>query len=156
MAALNYSGLFLASKRIVQDQDDYEEDAEIDANPNEIDKKASYIYYKPLNEWKKQKEWNYKLNDGESVEAIASGSGWCACYTDQGYLRIFSQTGVQKQVIHQSSIVVSMTGYENHLVVVYHGGLPIYDHQQLRVKIIDCGGLPQIQSNTLYQTLYDG
>lgn len=82
MAALNYSGLFLASKRVVQDQDDYEEDAEIDANPNEIDKKASYIYFKPLNEWKKQKEWNYKMNDGESVEAIASGSGWCACYTD--------------------------------------------------------------------------
>lgn len=81
------------------------------------------------------------MNDGESVEAVASGTGWCACYTDQGYLRIFSQTGVQKQVIHQSSLVVSMTGYENHLVIVYHNGLPIYDHQQLRVKIIDCGGL---------------
>lgn len=92
MASLNYSGLFLASKRIIQDQDDYEEleDAEIEPSTVEIDKKASYIYFKPLNEWKKQKEWHYKMNDGESAEAIASGTGWCACYTDQGYLRIFS------------------------------------------------------------------
>ena len=68
------------------------------------------------------------MNDGESVEAIASGTGWCACHTDQGYLRIFSQSGVQKQMLLQSAIVVSMTGYENLLVVVYHAGLPIYDH----------------------------
>ena len=55
MAALNPSGLFMASKSVVQDQDNYEDDAEIE-NPNdEIDKKASYIYFKPLNEWKKQK-----------------------------------------------------------------------------------------------------
>lgn len=53
MASLNYSGLFLASKRIVQDQDDYEDDAEIETPSNEIDKKASYIFFKPLNEWKK-------------------------------------------------------------------------------------------------------
>jgi chromosome transmission fidelity protein 4 len=90
------------------------------------------------------------MNEGESIECIASGTGWCACVTDSNFLRIFSQEGVQKQVLSQSSMIVTMTGYENLLVIVYHAGLPIYDHQQLKFKIIDCGGLQLKTSDTLY------
>lgn len=53
-------------------------------------------------------------------------------------------------------MIVTMTGYENLLVIVYHAGLPIYDHQQLKFKIIDCGGLQLKTSDTLYQVLYEG
>ena len=70
---------------------------------------------------------------------MASGTGWCAAYTDAGYIRIFSQDGVQKQVIQQSSLVVTMVGYENMLAIIYHNGLPVYEYQQLKVKIINCG-----------------
>jgi hypothetical protein len=130
MACLNYSGLVLAGKRVYQDADQYEEDDidDIDGKEAEIDKKSSYLYFKPLNEWETKKDWNFKMNEGESIECIASGTGWCACVTDQGFLRIFSHDGVQKQVMSQSSMIVTMAGYENLLVIVYHDGLPIYDH----------------------------
>ena len=140
MACLNYSGLLLAGKRVFQDVDQYEDDDLSDGKEGGIDKKSSYLYFKPLNEWETKKDWSYKMNEGESIECIASGSGWSACVTDQNFLRIFSHDGVQKQIMSQSSMIVTMTGYENLLVIVYHAGLPIYDNQQLKFKIINCGG----------------
>ena len=47
------------------------------------------------------------------------------------------------------SKVVSMTGYENYIVIIYHGGLPIHEHQQLKCQIIDC-------SKNLFKQVYDG
>lgn len=159
MAVLNYSGLLLAGKRVFQDIDQYEDDdADIldDEKTGGIDKKASYLYFKPLNEWETKKDWNVKMLEDESIECIASGSGWCACVTDKNWLRIFSQDGVQKQVLSQSSQIVTMVGYENLLAITYHDGLPIYDSQQIKMKIINCGGLKMGHSDTLYQTLYEG
>ena len=34
-----------------------------------------------------------------------------------------------------------MTGYENLLVIVYHAGMPLYDHQQLKFKVIDVNSM---------------
>jgi hypothetical protein len=93
MAVLNYSGLLLAGKRVFQDIDQYEDDdADIldEEKTGGIDKKASYLYFKPLNEWETKKDWNVKMLEDESIECIASGSGWCACVTDKNWLRIFS------------------------------------------------------------------
>ena len=145
MASLNYSGLMVASKAEQQDLDAYEEDEEqasqkaSQAEFLKVDKKCSYLYYKPLNEWKNMKDWHVQMRDDESIECIAQGTSWCACYTDKGYIRVFSQEGVQKYVFHQSSLVTTMVGYENMLVVVYHAGLPLFGDQQLKYKIIDCG-----------------
>lgn len=53
MASLNYSGLMIASKGETQDLDKYEEDDDDmndDNADDKIDKKASYLYYKSLNE----------------------------------------------------------------------------------------------------------
>ena len=51
------------------DEDEEDEDEEMDANQQpgdeqteKIDKKLSYIYYKPLNEHKSLKDWHFKLN----------------------------------------------------------------------------------------------
>jgi hypothetical protein len=63
---------------------------------------------------------------------------------------------VQKYVFHQNSQVVTMCGYENMLVVIYHGGLPIFDHQQLRCKIIDCGIKNQTPPSKLYSPIFEG
>ena len=102
--------------------DRYEDDEEdLDAKSitenEKIDKKSSYIFYKSLNG---KKDWYYKMLPGESVECIAQGSRWCCAYTDSGYLRFFSSEGIQRNVIHQGSLVVTMVGYENLLAVVYH------------------------------------
>ena len=39
-----------------------------------------------------------------------------------------------------------MTGYENFLAVFYHAGLPVYQQQQIKCKIIDMNN---------YKTVYD-
>jgi hypothetical protein len=49
MAVLNYSGLALASQGDY-DEDKYDDDESI--GDNNVDKRAAYIYYKPLNEYK--------------------------------------------------------------------------------------------------------
>ena len=52
MACLNYSGLFIASRgEKIQDLDI---DHEVEKLPddNSVEKKRSYVYFKPLNEWK--------------------------------------------------------------------------------------------------------
>lgn len=73
MACLNYTGLVIASQGEFQDLDKYEEDDEEEADVNaaattqgeKIDKKASYLYFKPLNERKDLKDWHYKMNFNE-------------------------------------------------------------------------------------------
>lgn len=79
MASLNYSGLMTASQGETHDLDKYEEDEDDDQEMNQnqgestekIDKKASYLYYKPLNERKNLKDWHFKMNFNERIECIA-------------------------------------------------------------------------------------
>jgi hypothetical protein len=95
MAALNYSGMITASRAHEQDEDAYEED-DISNSSHLVDKriKSSNIEYRPFNEWKKTKVWNYELKNSESVECVAVGSGWCSAYTNYNYVRIFSADGI--------------------------------------------------------------
>jgi len=41
-------------------------------------------------------------------------------------LRVFSNEGIQKNIFCLATPVVSMTGYENMLSIVYHAGPPVY------------------------------
>lgn len=97
MAAMNFNGLILANKAEEQDQDKYEEMDNASDNPeNDIQRrlKNSNIYFKPFNEWKNLKDWNFELKDQESVDCVAIGSGWACAYTDFGYIRVFSLNGI--------------------------------------------------------------
>lgn len=134
MACLNYSGLLLASRGEVQDDNQYEEE---DLNSQTDNKKNSTLLFKPFDQLKNNESWHFQMEKGERIESIALGTQWAACYTDKNFIRLFSHEGIQKSLFFQSSMVVSMTGYENLLVVVYHAGMPLYDHQQLKFKIID-------------------
>lgn len=103
MATMNYSGLFIASKAQIQTIDDYEDDC-LDDDLGGVDdqakrKKNSNIQFKPFNEFKEVKEWNYELKNGESAECLAAGSGWCCVLTSFNYLRIFSVDGIQKNLL---------------------------------------------------------
>jgi hypothetical protein len=134
MAAINYSGMVLASKAIVSDIDSYEEDDvdedEMDIADPEAEKKKlrqySHVFYKPFSSMKNLKEWHFKLDKGEIIECVALGTGWCAIFTDYGYLRVFTSDGVQKYIVSLGTPVVSMTGYENLLSIVYHSGPSVY------------------------------
>jgi len=146
MATMNFTGLVMASKGEDEDLDKYEEDEDIQ-DKDDVNTKSSYLYFRPFDSHKHNGEWHYKMQDGEHIESVAQGSQWVACSTDNNYIRVFSTEGVQKTVISQSQLVVTMAGYENLLAVVYHAGLPIFDQQQLRCKIIDCSN---------FRTVFDG
>ena len=116
MAAINYSGVVLASEAQQSDLDAYEEDDDMDADgePDEKSrKKNSNIYFKPFNEWKNLKDWSFELKDGESVECLAMGAGWVAAATDFGYIRVFSSEGKQLYCFSYGTPLLSMIGYEN-------------------------------------------
>lgn len=103
MAALNYSGMLLASKGKESDLDNYEEDdeddMEIDGNDEKKRSKYSHIYFKPFNTYKDVKDWHFALKHGEQAECLAVGAGWCAVATDFGYIRVFTSEGIQKTII---------------------------------------------------------
>ena len=95
MAALNYSGMLLASKGSDTNEDEYENDEEVSMDMDaKVNHKNSHVYYKPFNEWKNFREWHMELKDGEKAECLALGSGWCAVQTDFGYVRVFSMEGI--------------------------------------------------------------
>lgn len=140
MAALNYNGVLLASQAEVKDEDDYEDDINED-NAMDDDmfkrRKSSNIQFKPFNEWKDVKEWNFELKNGESAECLAVGSGWNAVLSNYNYIRIFSNNGVQKDLICIAHPVVTMAGYENFLAIVYQSGPAFNGYQPMRLKVIN-------------------
>lgn len=97
MAAMNYNGVLLASQAEEKNEDQYEDDLAEDNDMDQDDmfkrRKNSNIQYKPFNEWKDVKEWNFELKNGESVECLAVGSGWNAVLTNYNYIRVFSNNG---------------------------------------------------------------
>jgi chromosome transmission fidelity protein 4 len=113
-----------------------------------INHKNSHLYYKPFNEWKQFREWHVEFKDGEKVECLALGTGWVAVQTDFGYVRVFSMEGIQKYIFSHGTPIVTLLGYENLLVMIYHSGPSVYGFQTLRMKCID------MQSKS-YNVLYD-
>lgn len=97
MAAMNYNGVLLASMAEASNEDSYEEDPaddKMDGDDMERRRKSSNLQFKPFNEWKDVKEWNYELKNGESAESLAVGSGWNAVLTNYNYIRVFSNNGI--------------------------------------------------------------
>ena len=126
MATLNYNGVLMASKAEEKNEEQCEDDhlSEDELLDDVIfhRRKNSNIQYKPFNEWKDAKEWNFVLKNGESAECLAVGSGWNAVLTNFNYLRVFSNNGVQTTLMCQAHPVVTMAGYENYLAIVYYSG----------------------------------
>lgn len=140
MATLNYNGVLMASQAEEKNEDAYEED--LPGEDEIVDemfkrRKNSNIHFKPFNEWKDVKEWSYELKNGESAECLAAGSGWNAVLTNYNYLRIFSNNGVQKDLICQAHPIVTMAGYENFLAIVYHSGPAFNGYQPMRLKVFN-------------------
>lgn len=63
------------------------------------------------------------MNEDESIEAIAIGHKWIAVATSLWYLRVFSLSGVQREIINLPGPIVSMSGSNTYLFVVYHASV---------------------------------
>lgn len=57
---------------------------------------------------------------------LCLGEDWLAVATDRRLVRIFSICGIQKQIFSLPGPVVTMAGYRDLLLVVYHNGLGKY------------------------------
>lgn len=79
---------------------------------------------------------------------LAIGVDWCAVFTDLYYIRIFSLFGTEKMVISSIGSVLTMTGYENYLALIYISGVPLYGNQNLRFRILD--------ANKNFDEIFDG
>lgn len=75
------------------------------------------------------------------------GENWAAVATNKFHIRIFTLTGIQLSLISVPGPVVSMSGHNNQLIVVYHAGNPLPNEQALGFKLFDL--------NTQQQTVAD-
>ena len=86
----------------------------------------------------KDKDWYITLPDAEKAVICASGRGWSAIATENRYLRLFTNGGVQSNVIWLRGEAVTMVGRGRFLAVVFHENSPLPDKtQQLGYLLMD-------------------
>jgi chromosome transmission fidelity protein 4 len=81
---------------------------------------TSKLVCRVFKSWDSTKEWNIEMPPNENIDAIAVGLKWIAAVTSLRLLRLFSLSGVQREIICLSGPVVSINAFEDLLIVVYH------------------------------------
>lgn len=73
--------------------------------------------------WGGSKEWHVDMPSEEEILALCIGVGWLAVATDRRNLRIFSTSGIQRDVLSIPGPVVCLAAFEEQLMVVFHSGM---------------------------------
>ncbi|XP_047163216.1 protein ENHANCER OF LHP1 1 [Vigna umbellata] len=95
------------------------ESGSVFANPCKGEKNMSTLMYRPFSSWANNSEWSMRF-EGEEVKVVALGAAWVAAVTSLNYLRIFSESGLQKHVFTLDGPVLTATGFKEKLAVVTH------------------------------------
>lgn len=66
------------------------------------------------------REWSVEMPDCEEVVAIAASDALVAVGTDKRFLRIYGIMGTQREVVSIPGPIVSICGYKDKLLVIYH------------------------------------
>ncbi|CAN0871337.1 Protein ENHANCER OF LHP1 1 [Linum grandiflorum] len=113
------------------------ENGSVFANPCKGDKNMSTLMYRPFSSWANNSEWSMRF-EGEEVKVVALGTSWVAAITSLNYLRIFTEGGLQKQILSLNGPAVTASGCKNQLAVVTHAAdsLPSSD-QLLEFHVFD-------------------
>ncbi|XP_033110580.1 WD repeat and HMG-box DNA-binding protein 1-like [Anneissia japonica] len=110
------------------------------ANEKDDDGNLSQLTCLHFGSWDTQKEWNTSMPKGEEIKSLCLGWNWLAVGTDKRLVRIFSIGGVQHGMFAIPGPIVSMSGYGNQLMVVYHMGTGVPGDQCLGVKLLHLSG----------------
>jgi hypothetical protein len=129
MAALSHEGaIFATPLEVIDDETD-----------NFRKPKGSMIHYHAFPAQAKMhganETFDLHLPDNEEVTNVAVGTGWCAVATSNGFLRIFSSTGVQTNVFWLKGPAVTLVGSGSQLAVFYNASIPLGGTVQLRMDL---------------------
>jgi WD40 repeat protein len=119
----------------------------------------STLYFKPVETWATKSDWYLELNDDENIKAVALTNKGIVVATDKKYLRFFTFSGFQLQILSIKGKIVSMIGssMNNQFFIVYQSGNVFNGDQSLMYmfydadisKVIKKDELPISQNSTL-------
>lgn len=98
--------------------------------------KRSKLVCLHFSSWDSNKEWTVDMPSGETIQAVAVGEEWVAAVTDSQHLRIFTISGLQREVLFLPGRVVSASGSSKYLVIAYHRGSGLPGSQCLRALLV--------------------
>ncbi|KAF9934592.1 hypothetical protein FBU30_001356 [Linnemannia zychae] len=112
------------------------------------DDNPSTVYYKTHDSSLSKSEWRIYLPPGEDVTSIALTGNSAIVATSRGFVRIFSQSGVQTNLYSVGSIV-SIAGFHDLAVIIYHQGEPFEGSQNLGYLMYNVSTNQRIQRGSL-------
>ncbi|XP_038687193.1 WD repeat and HMG-box DNA-binding protein 1-like isoform X2 [Tripterygium wilfordii] len=95
------------------------ESGSVFANPCKGENSMSTLMYKPFSSWANNSEWSMRF-EGEEVKAVALGTAWVAAVTSLNFLRIYTDGGLQRDILCLDGPVVTASGFKDELAVVTH------------------------------------
>ncbi|KAJ1974297.1 DNA polymerase alpha accessory factor Mcl1 [Dimargaris xerosporica] len=90
-----------------------------DAADHNVGDEPSMVSYRPFESWAANSDWLYKLPAGEQLVALSLSNTHAAVATSQGYLRIFSSSGLPVAVLTIDPQVVCVASGGPYFLVVY-------------------------------------
>lgn len=113
------------------------------ANPCKGEKSMSTLMYRPFSSWANNSEWSMRFEE-EEVKVVALGTSWVAAVTSLNFLRIFSEGGLQKNVISLDGPIVTASGFKDELAVVTHISPPLTSNDQmLEFRVFNMSSMTQ-------------
>ncbi|CAO3588196.1 unnamed protein product [Absidia cylindrospora] len=119
---------------IDDDDDDILSDDDDDNEESKVERTASMVHFRPLTSWSNQKEWTAYLPLGEDAEAVAINEASVIVTTSNGYVRLYTLSGVQTHIFCIQDIV-SIVGKSDLALIVCSTG-PTINKQQQNLEFI--------------------
>ncbi|XP_071522492.1 WD repeat and HMG-box DNA-binding protein 1 isoform X1 [Panulirus ornatus] len=101
---------------------------------------ASKLVVQHFSAWGGNKDWYVDMPEEEDILAVCLGTGWVAIATDRRNLRIFSTSGIQRDIISIPGPVVCLAGFEDLLMLVYHNGMGVSGDQHMAIIVLSMNG----------------
>jgi len=111
----------------------------------------STLYFKPVETWATKSDWRLELNDDENIKVVALTNKNIVAATDKKYIRFFTFSGFQQQILSIKGKIVSMSGnsLNNQLFIVYHNGNVFNGDQNLEYMLYDTDKFKVIKKDEL-------
>ena len=126
-------------------------EAEVSKKNKNNKKKCSSIYYRPFDSQWNTTQWLYTLPPEETPLGVACGTSFAAVATSKQFLRLFTISGLQNDILMLPGPIVTMSGQGDFLFYVYHaeGSMPFFDFNQRRKNLIQ--QRKEIKSKNMYR-----